>query len=118
MSKPKTSKKHPALRILIALLLILFAAVAVFAFWLRGEINNTEVLRSYRMTYSESAGESAALLKQLCKDRLSVTLFPATSRSHLYLHLACTEEEAENHGFSLAALSDGGFLIARQGNGL
>lgn len=118
MSKPKTSKKHPALRILIALLLILFAAVAVFAFWLRGEINNTEVLRSYRITYSESAGESAALLKQLCKDRLSVTLFPATSRSHLYLHLACTEEEAENHGFSLAALSDGGFLIARQGNGL
>lgn len=118
MSKPKTSKKHPALRILIALLLILFAAAAVFAFWLRGEINNTEVLRSYRITYSESAGESAALLKQLCKDRLSVTLFPATSRSHLYLHLACTEEEAENHGFSLAALSDGGFLIARQGNGL
>lgn len=118
MSRPETSPKHPALRILIALLLILFAAAAVFAFWLRGEINNTEVLRSYRITYSESAGESAALLKQLCKDRFSATLFPATSRSHLYLHLACTEEEAQSHGFSLTALTDHGFLIARQGNGL
>lgn len=118
MSKPETNKKHPARRILIALLLILFAAAAVFAFWLRGEINNTEVLRSYRITYSESAGESAALLKRLCKDRLSVRLFPATSRSHLYLHLACTEEEAENLGFSLAAINESGFLIARQGNGL
>lgn len=118
MSRIETNKKHPALRVLIVLLLILFTAAAVFAFWLRREINNTEVLRSYRITYSESAGESAALLKQLCKDRLSVRLFPATSHSHLYLHLICTEEEAESHGFSLAALNDGGFLIARQGNGL
>lgn len=118
MSRIETNKKHPALRVLIVLLFMLFTAAAVFAFWLRREINNTEVLRSYRITYSESAEESAALLKQLCKNHLSVRLFPSTGHSHLYLHLVCTEEEAESHGFSLAALNDGGFLIARQGNGL
>lgn len=118
MSEQKKHKMRLILRVLIPLFLILFIAAGLFAFWLRREINNTEVLRSYRITYSESAEESAVLLKQLCRDRLAVRLFPASSRSHLYLHLACTEEEAENLGFSLAALKEGGFLIARQGNGL
>lgn len=118
MLKQKIKKLHPALCILIILLPILFVVATAFMLWLRQEINNTESLRAYRITYNEEAGESASLLKQLCEERLSVRLFPSTSHSHLYLHLICTEEEAENHGFSLSALEDAGFLIARQGNGL
>lgn len=118
MTKTKAVKKHPVHWLLLLLFLILFMIMVFFALWLRKEINNTEVLRSYRISCEDSAGESAKLLKQLCKDKLSVRLYPATSHSHLYLHLASTRETAESLGFSLDALDEGGFLIARQGNGL
>lgn len=118
MAKTKATRKHVIISLLFVTVFLLFVVLPLFALWLRKEINNTEVLRSYRIRYEDSASESAELLKRLCRDKLSVRLYPASSRSHLYLHLASTREAAEAMGFPLDALEEGGFLIARQGNGL
>lgn len=118
MAKTKATRKHVIISLLFVTVFLLFVVLPFFALWLRKEINNTEVLRSYRINYEDSASESAELLKRLCRDKLSVRLYPASSHSHLYLHLASTREAAEALGFPLDALEAGGFLIARQGNGL
>ncbi|MGN0402272.1 MAG: hypothetical protein ACI4HQ_08445 [Acetatifactor sp.] len=121
MTKVKTSKKHslhPILWILLVIFTILFISAILFLFRLRREINNTEVLRSYRISCDESTEAEAEFLRQLCRSRLSSKLYSATSASHLYLHLADTEAAAEDFGFSLAGIKAKGFLIARQGNGL
>ena len=109
---------HPIVWVMIPILTMLFISSVVFLYRFRREINNTELLRSYRIQREAETEQEAELLKNLCQNRLSSKLYSATSASHLYLHLADTKETVENLGFSLDGVQEHGFIIARQGNGL
>ena len=109
---------HPIVWVMIPILTMLFISSVVFLYRFRREINNTELLRSYRIQREAETEQEAELLKNLCQNRLSSKLYSATSASHLYLHLADAKETVENLGFSLDGVQEHGFIIARQGNGL
>lgn len=113
----KLKKKSTLLIVAIALILLCVLAFGSLLKY-RQEINNTEVLRSYRLTCTESTKECGDFLKKLTKDTLSQSLHTSTKRSHLYLHLVDSEVDANNLGISMEQVPDSGYLILRQGNGL
>lgn len=101
-----------------AFCLVCFLFLVLFALRIRRKINDIELFESYRLTFTEADKASADLLKELCRDKLHVTLYGSTDYSHLFLHLIGDETEAENCGFSLQEVTDKGFLIERRGNTL
>lgn len=115
-------KRKPSTRKLLifggAFCLICFLFLVLFALRIRRKINDIELFESYRIIYTETNKDSADLLKELCRDKLQVTLYRSTDYSHLFLHLISDETEAESCGFSLQGITDKGFLIARRGNTL
>lgn len=116
MNKLKFANKKIVLATISALILLLVLGFSALKF--RRDINNTEVIKSYRLAPEAGAEENASLLKALCKDKLGISMHSATSRSHLYLRMTATEESAENLGFSLYGIEENGYIISRQGNGL
>lgn len=105
---------------IIASIILVFALGLGLSFllWFRKEINNTGVLRSYRIAAEQSDTEYAELVSRLCKETLNVNLYNATNRSHLYLRMADSKEQALELGFYMDGMPEDSYIITRQGNGL
>lgn len=116
-TKPKKRNRFIISAALSAAFLLLILA-GILALYLRRKADNLDILQNYRLSYSETAADSADMLKQLCLDKLQLKLRPASDSSHLFLKLAGSEAEAESLGFSLQGFEDKGFLIVHQGNTL
>ncbi|MCD7806693.1 MAG: hypothetical protein LUH19_05045, partial [Lachnospiraceae bacterium] len=108
---------HPAIFLTsIALIVILIAVMALIR--LKTPADNGNTLDKYHVSACQGASESAACLKQLAKDRLSVSLKDASDTSEFVLLLSASEAQANELGYDLSGLQEKGFLISYQGNTL
>lgn len=114
----KNQKGRPYLLPLTIITILLFLVAGVLLLLQRRSINNIEVLKNYRITYTEYNSETADLFTQLCHDKLQLKMKPSTDSSHLFLKLSTTDSEANELGISLDSLKERGFLILRRGNTL
>ncbi len=120
MAKEK-KQKGKGIRVLIVLFLLALIVVGVLGVSFlkyREKINNTKLVSSYRISAGAGASETAELVKTLAAEELGEKMIDSDARSHLYLHLAATGEEAEALGFDSHRLTGNSFAIARWGNGL
>lgn len=110
--------RRKALVFLGVFILLFLISSGTCLFLLRLKSNDIEILQNYRLQPTETAKASAEEFSRLLRERFGLSMRKASSRSHLFLKLAASAEEAEKEGFSLQELQDGGFLIAHRGNTL
>ena len=111
-------KKKKKMIVVLSGMLLLGICCLFLLFRYRKEINETESLSSYRLSYTESTQDTALLLKQVVKDKFSKSMSQASENSHLFLHFAMDEQAVSELGYSISAVPENSYLIARSGNGL
>ena len=105
--------------IILGIFVLLFTVLSVFlVIRQRRMMNDIELLKNYRICYTEGNTDVADLLNRLCLDKLQIKMRQASEYSHLFLKLSADESEAVGFGFSLQELDEKGFLIVHHGNTL
>lgn len=114
----KKTKKIGLAAVILIFLVIAAVAAALGLKQYRDEINDTEALGSYRLDRTAATEQAAELYTQLMRNQFDKKVHDATERSHLFVHLAASEEAIAALGYDWVSLEEDAFMIARSGNGL